>query len=118
MISLSNEGFQNIDAVDGSLAMLEKLKEKNIYGKVYQAVLGDKDRKVCEEIQDSSYDVAIIMGGFAQSHLPVNSLYQVILFLIVMRNCQFTKNDYILSYFVGIILGGLPVNGFYVQGNH
>ena len=40
MISLSNEGFQNIDAVDGSLAMLEKLKEKNIYGKVYQAVLG------------------------------------------------------------------------------
>ena len=40
MISLSHEGFQNIDAVDGSLAMLEKLKEKNIYGKVYQAVLG------------------------------------------------------------------------------
>ena len=29
-----------MDAVDGSLAMLEKLKEKNIYGKVYQAVLG------------------------------------------------------------------------------
>ena len=40
-------------------------------------ILGDKNRKVCEEIQDSSYDVAIIMGGFAQSHLPVNSLYQV-----------------------------------------
>ena len=40
-------------------------------------ILGDKNRKVCEEIQDSSYDAAIIMGGFAQSHLPVNSLYQV-----------------------------------------
>ena len=40
MISWSLEGFQNMDAVDGSLAMLEKLKEKNIYGKVYQAVLG------------------------------------------------------------------------------
>ena len=81
-----------MDAVDGSLAMLEKLKEKNIYGKVYQAVLGDKDRKVCEEIQDSSYDVAIIMGGFAQSHLPVNSLYQVILSkLLFERRCLFVR---------------------------
>ena len=44
-------------------------------------ILGDRNRKVCEEIQDSSYDVAIIMGGFAQSHLPVNSLYQVPYFL-------------------------------------
>ena len=48
-------------------------------------ILGDKNRKVCEEIQDSSYDVAIIMGGFAQSHLPVNSLYQVISFLIQLN---------------------------------
>ena len=54
-------------------------------------ILGDKNRKVCEEIQDSSYDVAIIMGGFAQSHLPVNSLYQVISFLIILRNFLFTK---------------------------
>ena len=55
-------------------------------------ILGDRNRKVCEEIQDSSYDVAIIMGGFAQSHLPVNSLYQVILFLLVLRTVLFTKN--------------------------
>ena len=54
-------------------------------------ILGDKNRKVCEEIQDSSYDVAIIMGGFAQSHLPVNSLYQVISFLTILRNFLFTK---------------------------
>ena len=66
-----------MDAVDGNLAMLEKLKEKNIYGKAYQAILGDKNQKICEEIQDGYYDVAIIMGGFAQSHLPVDSLYQV-----------------------------------------
>ena len=57
--------------------MLEKLQEKNIYGKAYQAILGDKNQKICEEIQDGHYDVAIIMGGFAQSHLPVDSLYQV-----------------------------------------
>ena len=54
-------------------------------------ILGDRNRKVCEEIQDSSYDVAIIMGGFAQSHLPVNSLYQVISFLIVLRKFLFYK---------------------------
>ena len=69
--------FQQMDAVDGSLAMLEKLKEKDIYLKTYHAILGDKDRKICEDIQDGSYDVAVIVGGFGQSHLPVNSLYQV-----------------------------------------
>ena len=39
---------------------------------------------------------------------------------LVMRNCLFTKNNYISLYFMGIILGGfaqsfLPVNSFYVQ---
>ena len=69
--------FQQMDAVDGNLAMLEKLKDKGIYLKTYHAILGDKDRKMCEDIQDGSYDVAVIVGGFGQSHLPVNSLHQV-----------------------------------------
>ena len=55
MISWSHEGFQNMDAVDGSLAMLEKLKEKNIYGKVYQAVLGKVPlTKSCGELSLNS----------------------------------------------------------------
>ena len=66
-----------MDAVDGNLAMLEKLKAKDIYNKSYHAILGDKNMKICEELQDGSYDVAVIVGGFGQSHLPVNSLYQV-----------------------------------------
>ena len=66
-----------MDAVDGNLAMLEKLKDKDIYNNTYHAILGDKNMKICEELQDGSYDVAVIVGGFGQSHLPVNSLYQV-----------------------------------------
>ena len=73
------EGFENFDAVDGSQAMLDKLSEKNIYGKAYHAILGNKLAKICPEIEDGAYDVAIIMGGFAQSHLPNECLYQVIL---------------------------------------
>ena len=69
--------FQQMDAVDGNLAMLEKLKDKDIYNKTYHAILGDRNMKICEELQDGSYDVAVIVGGFGQSHLPVNSLYQV-----------------------------------------
>ena len=67
-----------MDAVDGNKAMLEKLEEKNIYLKSYHAILGDKDEKICEELKDGSYDAAVIVGGFGQSHLPVNSLYQVL----------------------------------------
>ena len=70
-----------MDAVDGNLAMLEKLKDRGIYLKTYHAILGDKDRKICEDIQDGSYDVAVIVGGFGQSHLPVNSLHQVPLYI-------------------------------------
>jgi hypothetical protein len=66
-----------LHSTDGSEAMLEKLKEKGIYGKAIQAILGNKDVKINEDILDESYDVAIIMGGFAQSHLPIESLYQV-----------------------------------------
>ena len=36
-----------------------------------------KGKKICEEIEDGCYDAAVIVGGFGQSHLPVNSLYQV-----------------------------------------
>ena len=56
--------------------------------------LGDKNQKVCEEIQDLSYDVAIIMGGFAQSHLPVNSLYQVICSLHNFTTFLTTNNSF------------------------
>ena len=81
--------FQQMDAVDGNLAMLEKIKDKGIYLKTYHAILGDKDRKICEDIQDGSYDVAVIVGGFGQSHLPVNSLHQV---YAILGICNFYDN--------------------------
>ena len=56
--------------------MLDQLNAKKIYQKSFCNVLGDKNAKLLEEILDESYDIIIIMGGFAQSHLPVNTLYQ------------------------------------------
>ena len=56
--------------------MLDQLNAKKIYQKSFFKVLGDKNAKLHEEILDESYDIIIIMGGFAQSHLPVNTLYQ------------------------------------------
>ena len=58
--------------------MLEKLKEKNIYNRVFCSLLGDKNSKIHEDISDDFYDVVIIMGGFAQSHLPIDTLYQAV----------------------------------------
>ena len=62
--------------IDGSEAMLEKLRAKCIYSRTFCCVLGDKFKKIHQDIFDESYDIVIIMGGFAQSHLPINSLYQ------------------------------------------
>ena len=56
--------------------MLEKLKEKRIYKNAFCALLGDKNAKIHNDVKDGSYDVVLIMGGFAQSHLPIDSLYQ------------------------------------------
>ena len=63
---------------DASEPMLEKLKEKNIYNRVFCSLLGDKNSKIHEDISDDFYDVVIIMGGFAQSHLPIDTLYQAV----------------------------------------
>ena len=56
--------------------MLEKLRAKGIYSQTFCCVLGDKFKKIHQDISDESYDIVIIMGGFAQSHLPIDSLYQ------------------------------------------
>ena len=56
--------------------MLEKLREKRIYKHAFCAILGDKNSKMHKDINDGHYDVVLIMGGFAQSHLPIESLYQ------------------------------------------
>ena len=61
---------------DGNQAMLQKLREKYIYKNSFHAMLGNKNTKIHQDIQDGSYDVVLIMGGFAQSHLPIDSLYQ------------------------------------------
>ncbi len=58
--------------------MMKKLREKNgVYRNTWIVRLGDKNEQIHQDIQDESYDLVLIMGGFAQSHLPNDSLYQV-----------------------------------------
>ena len=82
MISWSLEGFQNMDAVDGSLAMLEKLKEKNIYGKVYQAVLG---KVLVQKSWGELYFWIKCLGWFGPAGLFRGSEFLVLLKTILSR---------------------------------
>ena len=75
---LKRAGFVWMDAVDGNQAMLDKLMKKGIYKKSVRAILGNKEDSISPDIANNAYDVVIIMGGFAQSHLPLQSLYQVL----------------------------------------
>ena len=75
-IKLFENGFRQIDAVEPSLEMLNILKRKDVYRNVYQTMLGG-DHKATE-IENDSYDLIIISGGFAKSHLPVDCLDEVI----------------------------------------
>ncbi len=62
---------------DGSPGMIDKLMAKGLYKNAWVVRLGGSSDRIHPEIPDNSYDVAVIMGGFAQSHLPPDCLYQV-----------------------------------------
>ena len=55
--------------------MLDKLQQRKIYQNVYCSRVGGGHR--VEAVPDKHYDVATICGGFAQAHLPVDSLREV-----------------------------------------
>ena len=73
---LFENGFRKIDALEPSSEMLNILKKRNVYQNVYQTFLGGGHKATM--IPDDKYDMIIISGGFAKSHLPVDSLQEVI----------------------------------------
>jgi len=68
-------GFTDIDAVDFSESMLVELRNKGVYGKAICGRLGDSTDAI-NEIEDGSYDIVIIAGGFAHGHLNIQTLRQ------------------------------------------
>ena len=73
---LFENGFRKIDALEPSSEMLNILKKRNVYQNVYQTFLGGGHKATM--IPDDKYDMIVISGGFAKSHLPVDSLQEVI----------------------------------------
>ena len=56
--------------------MLNILRGKDVYRNVYQTMLGGGHKAT--EIDNDTYDLIIISGGFAKAHLPVDCLDEVI----------------------------------------
>eukprot|EP00094_Tigriopus_californicus_P007315 TCALIF_07040-PA protein Name:"Similar to WBSCR27 Williams-Beuren syndrome chromosomal region 27 protein (Homo sapiens)" AED:0.06 eAED:0.06 QI:0/0.75/0.4/0.8/1/1/5/424/232 len=73
---LAGIGFKHMDAVDYSQPMLDVLEKLDLYNKKICAALGS-GRKI-PGIEDESYDVVTISGGFCQAHLPIDSLEEVV----------------------------------------
>ena len=73
---LFENGFRKIDALEPSSEMLNILGGRNIYRNIYQTKLGGGHKAI--SILDDSYDLIVISGGFAKSHLPVDCLEEVV----------------------------------------
>ncbi|XP_071448750.1 methyltransferase-like protein 27 [Hetaerina americana] len=71
---LKKNYFRNIDALDPSQKMLDKLKEKNIYGTIWNDYIGYHQT----EIPNGHYDCAVTSGAFTDGHIPVSSIYEMV----------------------------------------
>ena len=66
---LFENGFRKIDAIEPSQEMLNILERKEMYRNVYKTMLGGGHTAI--NISDDSYDLIVISGGFAKSHLQM-----------------------------------------------
>ena len=69
-------GFTDMDAVDGNDGMLKVLDAKGIYKKSWRALLG-KSTDPINQVEDESYDVIVMCGGFCPSHIEIQVLRQI-----------------------------------------
>ena len=55
--------------------MLDHLKKRNVYRNVYCSRIGGGHK--LRKVADNTYDIITISGGYAQAHMPVDSLREV-----------------------------------------
>ena len=72
---LKANGYENVDALDGTPKMLEIAKQKNCY-KNFIVSFVTKD--IVLPIEDSTYDVVIMAGVFCPGHIRVEAFEQII----------------------------------------
>jgi len=75
-VELAKVGFKDMYAVDASEGMLKELDSKNVYRGRWKEYLGTSATDPIPNIEDDSYDVVIICGGFAQSHCDIQVFHQ------------------------------------------
>jgi ubiquinone/menaquinone biosynthesis C-methylase UbiE len=74
-IELRKHGYTNIDALDASAEMLEIAKHRNLYTNIICSKIGDGQQT---PILKNTYDHAIMVGGFAGSHIKMDALEEMI----------------------------------------
>ena len=62
--------------LEPSSGMINVLRNRTVYRNIYQSYLGGGHK--ANNIQDETYDLIIISGGFAKGHLPVDCLEEVV----------------------------------------
>ena len=71
---LSFLGYQNIDALDASKAMLAEADSKGIYKNIIQGYIGNDSLS----IEQKSYDAIVCSGAFTKGHLPATAMDEMI----------------------------------------
>ena len=82
--------------------MLEHLKKRGVYRNVICSRLGGGHK--LESVPDNHYDYITISGGFAQAHLPVDSIREVARMLkpgekTIMILVHLNKEIYLISIY-------------------
>ncbi|KAK6177035.1 hypothetical protein SNE40_015223 [Patella caerulea] len=73
-LELKKLGFKEMDAVDASEEMMKVAIKRNIFNKYYVEYV-DGHRL---PIETDTYDCAVVSGGFSQSFLPCNALFEIV----------------------------------------
>jgi len=71
-VELAKVGFKHVVALDYSQEMLDKAKEKGVYSDFLCTGI---DTTIPKAIKPRSFDIVVMLGGFAAGHIPLSSLY-------------------------------------------
>jgi ubiquinone/menaquinone biosynthesis C-methylase UbiE len=72
---LNKHGFLNIDALEPSIGMLEKSREKGFYKNYINEPI-ESNKKT--SIEDSAYDVLVLAGSMGEGHIPTLGLHEFV----------------------------------------
>jgi len=71
---LSDAGFRDIDGLDPSVEMLRTAKERKLYNRLLLDTIGE--HRI--DVEDDTYDIVTLAGGFVPGHCPAASLTEMV----------------------------------------